>query len=46
MKVYVLQLEISEKISTCNSALSDEEDNTLRLSNMGGLAILPMLRTL
>ena len=40
------RLEILEKFSGNNFALSDAEDNTSRLLNRGGIADLPLLRTL
>ena len=40
------RLEFLEKFSGNNFALSDTEDNTCRLLNGGGIADLPLLRTL
>ena len=40
------RLEFLEKFSANNFALSDAEDNTSRPFNRGGLADLPLLRTL
>ena len=40
------RLEFLEKFSVNNFALSDAEDNTSGLLNRGGIADLPMLRTL
>ena len=40
------RLEVLEKFLANNFALSDTEDNTSRLLNRGGLANLPLLRTL
>ena len=40
------RLEFTEKFSTNNLALSDAEDNTSGLLNRGGIADLPLLRTL
>ena len=40
------RLEFIETFSTNNFALSDAEDNTSRLLNRGGIADLPLLRTL
>ena len=40
------RLEFLEKFSGNNFALSDAEDNTSRLLNRGGIADLPLLRTL
>ena len=40
------RLEFIEKFSANNSALSDAEDNTSRPLNRGGIANLPLLRTL
>ena len=40
------RLELLEKILANNFALSDAEDNTSRLLNRGGIADLPLLRTL
>ena len=40
------RLEFLEKFSANNFALSDAEDNTSRLLNRGGIADLPLLRTL
>ena len=40
------RLEFSEKFSANNFALSDAEDNTSGLLNRGGIADLPLLRTL
>ena len=40
------RLEFSEKFSTNNFALSDAEDNTSGPLNRGGIADLPLLRTL
>ena len=40
------RLEFLEKFSVNNFALSDEEDNTSRPINRGGIADLPLLRTL
>ena len=40
------RLEFLEKFSGNNFALSDAEDNTFRLLNRGGIADLPLLRTL
>ena len=39
-------LEFLEKFSANNFALSDAEDNTSRPLNRGGIADLPLLRTL
>ena len=39
-------LEFKEKFSANNFALSDAEDNTSGLLNRGGIADLPLLRTL
>ena len=41
-----LRLEFLEKFSGNNFALSDAEDNTSRPLNRGGIADLPLLRTL
>ena len=40
------RLEFKEKFSANNFALSDAEDNTSRPLNRGGIADLPLLRTL
>ena len=40
------RLELKEKLSANNFALSDAEDNTSGLLNRGGIADLPLLRTL
>ena len=40
------RLEFLEKFSVNNFALSDAEDNTSRPINRGGIADLPLLRTL
>ena len=40
------RLEFLEKFSANNFALSDAEDNTSALLNRGGIADLPLLRTL
>ena len=40
------RLELFEKFSANNFALSDLEDNTSGALNRGGLADLPLLRTL
>ena len=40
------RLESLEKFSANNFALSDAEDNTIRLLNREGIAHLPLLRTL
>ena len=40
------RLEFKEKFSANNFALSDAEDNTSSLFNRGGIADLPLLRTL
>ena len=40
------RLEFLEKSSANNFALSDAEDNTFRPLNRGGIADLPVLRTL
>ena len=40
------RLEFLEKFSANNFALSDAEDNTSRLLKRGGIADLPLLRTL
>ena len=40
------RLEFKEKFSPNNFALSDAEDNTSSLLNRGGIADLPLLRTL
>ena len=40
------RLEFLEKFSANNFALSDAKDNTYRLLNRGGIADLPLLRTL
>ena len=40
------RLEFLEKFSAKNFALSDAEDKTSRLLNRGGIADLPLLRTL
>ena len=40
------RLEFLEKFSANNFALSDAEDNTSRSLNRGGIADLPLLRTL
>ena len=40
------RLEFLEKFSANNFLLSDAEDNTSGLSNRGGIADLPLLRTL
>ena len=40
------RLELSEKFLANNFALSDAEDNTSELLNRGGIADLPLLRTL
>ena len=40
------RLEFLKKFSANNFALSDPEDNTSSLLNRGGLADLPLLRTL
>ena len=40
------RLEFSEKFSANNFALSDAEDNTSGPLNRGGIADLPLLRTL
>ena len=40
------RLEISEKFSANNFALTDAEDNTTGSLNRGGIADLPLLRTL
>ena len=42
----VIRLEFFEKFLANNFALSDAEDNTSRLLNRGGIADLPLLRTL
>ena len=39
-------LEFSEKFSANNFALSDADSNTSRLLNRGGIADLPLSRTL
>ena len=41
-----LRLEFLEKFSASNFALSDAEDNTSGPLNRGGIADLPLLRTL
>ena len=41
-----LRLEFLEKFSANNFVLSDTEDNTPGLLNRGGIADLPLLRTL
>ena len=41
-----LRLEFIEKFSANNFALSDAEDNTSGPLNRGGIADLPLLRTL
>ena len=40
------RLEFIEKFSVNNFALSDAKDNTFMLLNRGGIADLPLLRTL
>ena len=40
------RLDLFKKFSVYNFALSDAEDNTSGLFNKGGLADLPLLRTL
>ena len=40
------RLELLEKFLANNFALSDAEDNTSELLNRGGIADLPLLRTL
>ena len=40
------RLELSEKFLANDFALSDAEDNTSGLLNRGGIADLPLLRTL
>ena len=40
------RLEFLEKFLANNFALSDAEDNTSNLLNRGGIAYLPLLRTL
>ena len=40
------RLEILQKFSANNFALSDAEDNTYEALNKGGIADLPLLRTL
>ena len=40
------KLELLEKFSANNFALSDAEDNISGLLNIGGIADLPLLRTL
>ena len=40
------RLEFLEKFSANNFALSDAEDNTSGLLNRGGVADLPLLRTI
>ena len=40
------RLEFSEKFLVNNLALPEAEDNTSRLLNRGGIADLPLLRTL
>ena len=40
------RLEFTEKFSTNNLALSDAEDNTSELLNRGGIADLPLLRSI
>ena len=40
------RLEFLEKFSAHNFTLSDREDNTSELLNRGGIADLPLLRTL
>ena len=40
------RLELLEKFLANNFALSDTEDNTSELLNRGGIADLPLLRTL
>ena len=40
------RLEVLKKFSANNFALSDAEDNTSRPLNRGGIADLPLLRTL
>ena len=40
------RLELLEKFSGNNFALSDTEDNVSELLNRGGIADLPLLRTL
>ena len=40
------RLEFLEEFSANNFALSDEEDNTSRPLNRGGITDLPLLRTL
>ena len=40
------RLEFIEKFSKNNFALSDAEDNTSGPLNRGGIAVLPVLRTL
>ena len=40
------RLEFLEKFLANNFALTDAEDNTSRLLNKGGIADLPLLRTL
>ena len=39
-------MEFLEKFLACNFALSDAEDNTYSPLNRGGIADLPLLRTL
>ena len=41
-----LRLEFFEKFSANNFALSDAEDNNFRPLNRGGVADLPLLKTL
>ena len=40
------RLEFLEKVSANNFSLSDAEDNTTRLLNIGDIADFPLLRTL
>ena len=40
------RLELLEKFSADNFTLSDAEDNTSPLKNRGGIANLPLMRTL
>ena len=42
----VIKIRVTEKFSANNFALSDAEDNTSGPLNRGGIADLPLLRTL
>ena len=45
-EIKLSRLEFLEKVSANNFSLSDTEDNTSSLLNRGGIADLPVVRTL